>query len=377
MSLRTRPLGAIASALPAHGGQLRTIAQQFGISADQLLDFSASVNPDGPPLSVVAALRHALDDPATLALYPDLEHTILKQAISRYASIPMPCISVANGFVPLLQAFLQAKQISRCLLPVPAFGEYRRSLEQAGITVIPYPIEPSGFRYHPFCLVQALLTETCDAVLLANPQNPSGSLCPIKEMLTVVKAAAAHGITVFLDEAFIDYTPAESLARQACVLPNLIIFRSVTKFFAIPGLRVAYAVSHPAQTSELIRALPPWPISTLAAIAVCAALKDEQYVEQARQRNLLRRTHLQQELALLECDSYLAHANFFLLKLPVQVEARTFRERLIREERIVVRGCEDFEGLSQNHLRIAVRTDEDNQRLIRALGRMLPRLHPA
>lgn len=370
---------ASTPALPAHGGQLRTIAQQLGIPADRLTDFSASINPDGPPASVLSVLQKALSDPATLGVYPDLEQTVLKQAIADSAAIPTDSISVANGFVPLLQAALAAVGVRRCLLPVPAFGEYRRSLEQAGIAVAAYPLEPSGFRYHPAAMLAAMLAPgltpgrtpgapACDAILLANPQNPSGALSSAAELLAFTREAAVHGITVLLDEAFIDYTPAESLIRHAPALPNLILFRSVTKFFAMPGLRIAYAVSHAVRTGEIAHALPPWPVTTLAALAVCATLADHAYAEQSQYRNTIRRTLLQQQLELQGLAVYPSAANFLLLRLPAHMQAATLRDTLIQHQHIVVRACDTFEGLSPNHLRVAVRSQHDNTRLAKALS---------
>ena len=382
MSLDTVP-GAIlepltASMLPAHGGQLRAIAQHFGIPAGQLVDFSASINPDGPPATVLSALRQALHDPATLTVYPDLEYTAFKQVISRHASVASECISIANGFVPLLRAALHAKKIRRCLLPVPAFGEYRHSLQQAGIAVIPYLLEPRGFVYETAAMLDALVASLnripatrCDAILLANPQNPSGVLTSAANLLELALAAAAHGITVFLDEAFIDYAPLQSLIQQAVTQPNLIVFRSVTKFFAIPGLRVAYAVSHPTQIAAMAQALPPWPVSTLDSLAATAALGDKEYAEQARQGNLTRRVSLQRQLEILGLTSYPSSANFLLLRLPPLIEAQALRERLIREEHLVVRACDSFEKLPLNHIRVAVRSEQENKLLLSALDKML------
>ena len=359
----------VRDALPIHGGQLRATAEAFSIPIEELTDFSASIHPDGPPASVVVALRQALDGPATLTAYPDLQSTDLKQAISRHVGIPRESICVANGFVPLLQAALHAKKIRSCLLPVPAFGEYRHSLEQAGIAVTLYPLEPAGFRYDPAALLAAGASH--DAILLANPQNPSGALCPRVAMLALIQGAAAGGITVLLDEAFIDYIPAESLICDAWTQPNLVLFRSVTKFFAMPGLRVAYSVSSPGHADEIARSVPPWPVGTLASLAVSAALDDHEYARQARQGNSARRASMQKALELLGVTVYPAAANFLLLGLPSRWNARSVREHLIREAHLVVRACESFEGLSANHLRVAVRSERENTQLACALKNAL------
>jgi len=158
---------------PPHGGQLRQISERFGIPASQLLDFSANINPQGPPASVLQALQAALASPAMLTSYPDLEQAELKSCIAASAGVDVGVTAVANGFVPLFEAALRTLSVRRCLLPVPAFGEYRRTLERVGVAVTPYPLpQETGFDYDPERLIAALETGRHDAILLANPQNP-------------------------------------------------------------------------------------------------------------------------------------------------------------------------------------------------------------
>lgn len=360
--------------LPAHGGQLRQIAARYGVQAEQLIDFSANINPAGPPASVLAALNQALADPASLTAYPDLELAELKKIVAKTSHILPETIAVANGFVPLLEAALRSFSIARCLLPVPSFSEYRRTLENASVEVAPYYLsQKNSFLHAPDSLLQAALEDGCNAILLANPQNPSGSLCEAKTMRRLIETASEHGIKVFLDEAFIDYFPEQSLTQAATKLENLIVFRSVTKFFAIPGLRVAYAVSSTSSIEDLNRRLPPWPVTTLASSAVCAGLQDDTYAEDTRRENSLRRTWLERELARLKVVTYPSSTNFLLLQFSAGVDTSLLWERMIVEHKIVLRSCTNFEGLAAGHLRIAVRSEADNERLICGLGGVLGR----
>jgi threonine-phosphate decarboxylase len=360
--------------LPTHGGQLRQIAAQYGFSAEQLLDFSANINPAGPPPSVLKALRQSLGDHASLVTYPDLELTELKSVLANQTDVSHENICVANGFVPLLEAALRSRKIKRCLLPVPCFSEYRRTLENANVDVFSHLLlQKNSFRYQPDSIVQALLDHSCDAILLANPQNPSGALFEAEQMHQLIEMAAQHKVSVLLDEAFIDYSPEQSLTQKASEQSNLVVFRSVTKFFAIPGLRVAYAVSDAPTARNLARSLAPWPISTFASDGVSAVLRDEIYPDESRSANDRRRTWLEQELARLNIFTYPSSANFLLLRFPAEVETRLLWERMIGEEQVVLRSCENFEGLAPGHLRVAVRSEPENERLIRGLERMLSR----
>jgi threonine-phosphate decarboxylase len=357
---------------PAHGGQLRQIAARYGIPAERLLDFSANINPTGPPPSVLSAIRRALDEPSTIATYPDLELVELKSGVAEYTGAQRENIAVANGFVPLLDAALRSLKIKRCLLPVPSFREYRNTLENASVSITPYRLSSDeDFRYVSDAILNDLLKHSCDAILLANPQNPSGAICDVDNMQQLIEMAAQSSITILLDEAFIDYSPDRSLTQWSIEQRNVIVFRSVTKFFAIPGLRVAYAVSLPSNIDAMNRFIAPWPIASFASDAVCTAIRDEVYVEESRLANNRRRLWLEQELARLKIATYLSGANFLLLRFSSEVDVSLLWENLIVEEQIVLRSCANFEGLQSGHLRIAVRSELENKRLIRGLERML------
>jgi len=355
-----------------HGGQLRQIASRFGISVEQLVDFSASINPAGPPVPALTAIRQALEDPTTLTTYPDLELAELKQTISVCIGTEPENIAVANGFAPLLDAALRSLRIKRCLLPIPSFSEYRRGLENAGVAVTPLHLSQSnGFEYEIDAIRKTLLNQSCDAILLANPQNPSGVVCDEEKMQQLIKMAARHGVTVLLDEAFIDYCPTASLTPLANDQVGLVVFRSVTKFFAIPGLRVAYAVAEPSNIHAMNRYIAPWPVASIASVAVCAALKDRAFAEESRLVNERRRFWLAERLMRLQISTYQSSSNFLLLRFPAELNVSALWERMIVDEKIVLRFCANFEGLAASHLRIAVRSDEENEGLIRGLGRVL------
>jgi threonine-phosphate decarboxylase len=361
--------------LPSHGGQLRQVAARFGVQANQLLDFSANINPTGPPASAISAIQRSFADPATITKYPDLGLTELKFAISNYLAVE-PCqLSVANGFVPLLDSALRSLRLRCCLLPVPCFSEYRRTLERAEVKVVAFQLSADGsFLYDPHALVQQCRDRGCDAVLLANPQNPSGVVLAAEQMKSLVEAATRDNITVLLDEAFIDYCPEDSLARFVTEGRQILIFRSVTKFFAVPGLRVAYAVGPSSLAERLNCDLAPWPVSSFASDAVCAALCDDVYVEESRLANEQQRLRLKRELARLDVTTYPSSANFLLLRFPERVQIDSVWKRMIADHHIVLRSCANVEGLADGHLRIAVRSERENERLIWALEQVLREL---
>jgi threonine-phosphate decarboxylase len=352
--------------LPSHGGQLHGIAKRFGVPASRLIDFSANINPEGPPPGVAEAIRSCLKDVRTLADYPDLEQAELRQALADHASLTPGQVVVANGFVPILEATLRVLSIRTCSLPLPAFNEYQKALDRADIQVMPHFLTPeSNFAYD----LDFFLAGKPDAVLLANPQNPSGVVFSRGRMLDLVAKAAARGTRVLLDEAFIDYAPEASIASHVDEFPNLLVFRSVTKFYGIAGLRVAYAAANPKAASLLREGLLPWAITTLAEHGVIAALKDIAYAQRSRYLNEQRRTALRDKLRTLELHTYPGAANFLLIRLPAKIQPMEFWQRMILEHGIVLRSCANYEGLAAGHFRFAVRKEADNAKLVDALAR--------
>jgi threonine-phosphate decarboxylase len=351
--------------IPLHGGQLRAISERFGIPVSELIDFSANINPEGPPPAVLATLRASLDDASMLTAYPDLEETELRQAIAGYAGVREQHVAVANGFIPLLECALRALQVKRCLLPVPAFVEYRRSLARVGVAVEPLVLSKSRYDF------DAMLEGNHDAVLLANPQNPSGVLTQRGPLLEFVTRCIERNIVVLLDEAFIDYAPDQSLTSAVDRYPTLIVFRSVTKFHGIPGLRVAYAAASESAALQLRENLPPWPITTLAARGVAAALGDEAYAVRTRRLNEQRKNRLRAGLEAIGLNCHSSAANFLLLRLPPGIPTASFWERMIVDHRLVLRDCSNYEGLPPGHLRVAIRSEGDNDHLIAAATKVL------
>jgi threonine-phosphate decarboxylase len=356
-----------------HGGQLRQIADRFGIPLSELLDFSANINPEGPPPDVLSCLRASLDNPldnplsnpAIIANYPDLDELELRRALAGYAGIRPENVAVANGFVPLLDATLRVLNIRRCLMPVPAFVEYRRTLERSRVEIIPHVLEAdSGFDCHACDLFK----DSCDGILLANPQNPSGILSSRDQLLRIAQEASERNVFVLLDEAFIDYCPETSLAGEINRCPNLMVFRSVTKFFGMAGLRVAYAVANAELCKQIQESIAPWSITSLASLAARIAVRDEAYARQAIALNTMRRDQMHAALGKLGIRVYPSAANFLLLRLPSSIDCQQLWERLIRERRIVLRNCANYEGLGDGHLRAAVRTETNNEQLIDALA---------
>ena len=358
--------------LPEHGGQLRELAAEFNVPEDSLLDFSASIHPHPPSDLVVATLCDALRARKILTAYPDMHYVALKESIATYADVDEFAIAIGSGVMPLLGAAASALRLRRCLVPVPSFAEYRKVLNACGTECCTLTMTPdTEFSLDGVQVIAKLNASRAQAILLANPQSPSGRLMPVKELLQLHEAVSKLGITMIVDEAFIDYAPEESLSRWAAKLPGLIVLRSLTKFFAMPGLRVAYAIACPEMRVSMERCVPAWPVGSIAAEAARMVLRDHASITTTREANALERCWLTKQLQSLGLRVFPGAANYLLVEIDEGRSGPELWRRLILEHRVVIRSCANFEGLDEHYFRVAVRTRVDNQRLLDGFAAVL------
>lgn len=349
----------------SHGGNVEQAARMVGLPADQILDFSANVNPMGLPSRAAQRLAHEASDPNIVARYPDPESTGLRCLLSQQLAVPPESIVIGAGGAALIDMAIRALSPRRCLIPTPAFCEYERACLACGSSPHFLALSPD------FRLAPCLVTEAApgDLLILNNPHNPSGICLTRIEMLALVAAARRSGAQVLVDEAFIDYAPDSAITREAAADAGLIAVRSLTKFYGCPGLRVGYATAAPETASHILAQSPAWPVSTLAQNTLAEALRDRDYLRQALETNESARTRLAAALAALGCRVHASAANFLLVQLPACFPAPSTRECLLQKHAILVRECDSFRGLEgRNYIRVAVRREIENARLVEALS---------
>lgn len=361
----------------AHGGDVDAVSREFGIPVGQLVDFSASINPLGPPRAVTARLARDAADSSLLSRYPDPMYSDLRAALVRRLDVPAECLTIGNGSAALIGAAIRATQPRVSLLVTPAFSEQSSALCAASCAIERFPLdEQAGFRLDPDALCHAIATIRPDLCLLTNPHNPSGTLTDRTTMLRIAQAAADSGVQLVIDEAFIDFASRESLTPMAPGSDHVVILRSLTKFFGMPALRVGYAVSTPPTAARIQSQIPAWPVTALAATAAAEALDDEDYARTTRTEIAKERTRLRDLFAGIGIEAYESVANFLLFKLPPgELDSTRLRALLIRQHGLVIRDCRSFEGMADGRfVRVAVRNHSDNERLVSAIGAVIKAL---
>ncbi len=348
---------------PKHGGNLIWAATIAGCPFSSILDFSASINPLGPPQSAIAAIEQTLSQ---LTVYPDPEYTRLTSVLATHHDLDVEYILPGNGSAELLTwAGRELAQQNFTYLITPAFGDYGRALNAFNAEIRCFPVVDSA----NLDLPKITTNSSKSGLLLNNPHNPTGKLWKREEILPYLQQFAL----VVVDEAFMDFLPLEqeqSLIPLIRDYPNLVILRSLTKFYSLPGLRIGYAIAHPERIQHWKQWRDPWSVNILAAEAAIAAIADQEFQQQTWNWLFPSKNQLFEDLNSISGLFPLpSAANFFLVKTLRSV-TELQRELLIKEN-IFIRDCLSFPELGDRYFRIAVRTSDDNFRLIRALETIL------
>ncbi len=337
----------------AHGG---AVARSLDVSERDLLDFSQNVNPLGAPPQALEAARRALDEEA--GRYPELDYPRLRGALATYLGAPPENIVPTNGGAEAL--FLAARAAGaggKALILEPTFSEYAAAALAAGLEPVRRVTRRprDGFRLDLAALDDL---EGVAVVFLCNPNNPTGDALTRDEVLAVARRVRERKAALVVDEAFADFAPEVSVVAE--VGEGLYVARSLTKFFAIPGLRLGCLVCpEPARAQEL---QPSWSVNAVAAAAGAAAVRDKRFVAASLAEVMRLREELFGALqALPGLTPFRGAANFLLVRGPTGLPGR------LALRGVLVRGCEPFQGLGAGYFRVAVRGAADNERLLAAI----------
>jgi L-threonine-O-3-phosphate decarboxylase len=352
---------------PKHGGNPSWAATVAGCPPSLITDFSASISPLGPPKSTLAAISAHLD---SIASYPNPHYPELCQAIAHHHDLSPDWVLPGNGAAELLTwAAWELSKLNITLLPTPSFGDYTRSLQTFGTRVLPCSlIMENGelgdldfaLRHLPSEIPHSL------GILINNPHNPTGQIWRRETLLPYLDKFEL----VVIDESFMDFLPPDeqqSLIPLIGEYPNLVILRSVTKFYSLAGLRLGYCIAHPDRLKRWQNWRDPWPVNSLAAAAGIAALADTEFQQMTWDWLIPARTRLFQGLSEIPgLHPYPGAANFILVK--ADRSCTELQTLLLKQHRLLIRDCISFPELGDGYFRVAVRTTAENDRLVAALA---------
>ena len=345
-----------------HGGNIYDMAQQYKLRAEAIIDFSSNINPLGPSPRVLRALRSHL---RWISRYPEIHAQGLVRDLARVHGLPEEAIVVGNGSTALIYRLPYALTVKTALVLHPTFSEYERAFGLGGCRIdMVMRDEADGFR-PPWQRLFEGLRRGYGVVMLCNPNNPTGDVMPQDELTEFIEEAARLGTVVIVDEAFMDFHEDATLKHEVLRRGNLIVLRSMTKCYALAGLRLGFLAASPPLAKRVREADEPWSVSALAQIAGRESLKDRNYLRRTLELIATERQYLMERLTTIPgLAVYPSVANFLLLKITRPGwDAPRLQQHLIPHG-MLIRDCRSFPGLGGTFMRLAVRGHKDNSRLL-------------
>lgn len=330
-----------------------------------VIDFSVNTNPLGTPESVKRAVQESV---AKIEHYPYVRCEALREAISRFEQVNMEEILCGNGAAELFFAAVQAVCPQKALVIAPSFSEYEEALRSVGAEVEYYYLcEEDNFQIREDYVDK--LSEEIDMIFLCNPNNPTGQTIDRDMLIKILDRCKKQNIVVVLDECFLEFLDEPNRYEMSNLrgeYPNLLIIKAFTKIFSMPGLRLGYAISSNQDIlEEMSWKLQQWNVSVPAQMAGVAALeKPKEYIRQTREYVSGQREYMRNIMKMMGYVVFASKANYLFFK------GRPGLEKEALEAGFLIRDCQNYEGLSEGFYRIAVRTKEENERLITWLGRL-------
>lgn len=347
---------------PRHGGDI--YADDLGAAP---LDFSASINPLGMPESIQQAARQALSD---CVHYPDPQCRQLRRAIAIREGLIPEQVFCGNGAADVLYRLMLTLKPKKILLASPTFSEYEQAAELAGSSIIRFPLREQDSFAMPETFWDAVTPET-ELVIVCNPNNPTGQVTPKRFLKKGMERCQAAGVRLLVDECFHDFLDEPEQVVMTDYVPgncNLILLRSFTKMYAIPGIRLGYCLSADTTLLEQLYDMgAPWSVSVLAQACGVAAARDIRFPMQTRKYIAVQRKKLQTGLQALGITVLPGKANYLLCHM----DGMSTLVAQLRKQDILIRSCDTFAGLDDNWFRIAVRTEAEQSVLLETLRQMI------
>ena len=321
------------------------------------IDFSVNVNPLGIPANVKQAMMEAINN---VDVYPDIRREQLTEACATKLGEKKEYLIFGNGSSELFMAIANTLRPKKVVIPVPSFYGYEYAFSSVSEDIIFYSMkEEDNYR-----LTENFLNtlNAVESIALANPNNPTGASIDKGLLIDILDACNKKNIKVILDECFIEFTDEESMIGLIDNYTNLIIVRSFTKIYAIPSVRLGYAICSDESLNDSIRKhLPEWNVSGIAQMAGIECTKCVDYITDTKEYVKKERDYLQGELSKPGIKVYDSVANYLFL-----YSEKPLYDLLLKQG-ILIRDCSNFRGLKEGYYRVAVKIHEDNLKLIYVL----------
>ena len=352
---------------PVHGSINPSELRALGLNPNDVLDFSASINPLGPPDSVTHTILNT-----DISKYPDPECLQLREAIANHVNVDPSFVIAGNGSTEIIhllaRAYLNFNSGKRPTSAIftPTYGEYRGASELMGASIIDLPCNPKPpFLWDFDDIYKIIKANKPSLTFICNPNNPTGVYLDEHILSTLASVVADIKGLLIIDEAYSNLVENRWDSIGIAQKGNTVLLRSMTKDYSLTGIRIGYAIGAPSIISDLSAYQPDWSVNSFAQEAGIAVLKDSDYLARARHTINTNKNYLISSLTDLGFSVPESNANFLLVNTG---NAEAWRARLITKG-IVVRDCTSF-GIP-DYIRIGIRSLGDCEKLIWAISEII------
>jgi threonine-phosphate decarboxylase len=352
--------------LKGHGGNSIELARQLGCSPHEIIDMSSNINPLGPPPGLIKYLKGHID---AIGTFPEVDSREITEDFAAQCRIDSDRVLAGNGTTQFIYALPQALGIKKALIAGPTYSDYADACRIDNVQTT-FVVAEESQNFQPNLNQIKKHLNNVDSVFICNPNNPTGSLIPVDDLKTLCQS---YPDTVFIiDESYLSFirrAGQKSIRQQD--LSNLIVLISISKIFAIPGLRIGFVVSSAERIKQLRQFLQPWSVNSLAQLATRYLMTQKDDVDAFIEKtNQLIIAEQKRFVSVLEDVSgvilYPTTTNFFIVRLLDNLNADAVCSQLARHK-ILVRNCGNFYGLSDRHIRISLKQPEHNRMLAQRL----------
>ncbi len=351
-----------------HGGNIYELSHELKVAERKIIDFSASINPMGVSKRVKTEIRKHLRN---LCNYPDPDCSRLKWFISRDIGVPEKNLICGNGSNELIYTIVRSLNPDNVLIPSPVFSEYERAVRVNSIhkkteCLIRFHDLSEENSFKPDIQKFANDFQGMEMAFLCNPNNPTAAFIDREAVMTLAQKAKEAGCYLVIDEAFIDFLTEGSVVDIVIDNPYLIVLRSLTKYYALSGLRLGYAAAHTSLINRIEAFAEPWNVNSLAQRAGVEAIRDKFYRKETVEFFKKEKLFFEKSLKENKLFYYPSGINYYLIKSDKSLHIYNY----LRRRGILVRTCHNFRGLDDSFLRLAVKTRKENTALFRHISNM-------
>ena len=352
--------------LKGHGGNIYDLAQQLGCHPSEIMDMSSNMNPLGPCPDLVAFLQENIN---TITKLPEVDANRTVNAFARRYHIDPERVIAGNGTTQFIYSIPRILETKRALIFGPTYADYADACAMHHIDYN-YSTSDESVAFEHDISAAAQEIQGYDTVFICNPNNPTGNIIPAANLEKFCKSHV--NVNFVIDESylmFVDGSNTQSMVKSA--LPNVLVLNSLSKFFTIPGLRIGFLISSPVIIKKFKTYLLPWSVNSLAQMAVQYLMKQTAQVEKfientvkfiAQEKGILFETFKNSSFIKL----FPSATCFILVRLYGNLTADGLGNHLARD-RILIRNCSNFRGLSESFIRFSLKTSEINRMFAKKL----------